>query len=149
MAGAPGIGWGLNEEYVYDDQGRLLNASLLDYRMPTCLDLPMIETVLVEVARSRASIRGARGRRDADRAAPAALANAIYRAVGCVCMSCRCRRPDPGSHPGKREQIMAMVWVPGLLREMTGGLERVEVPGESVGEVIDALDAKYPVLKRD
>jgi xanthine dehydrogenase molybdenum-binding subunit len=47
---AQGVGWALNEEYVYDDKGRLLNASLLDYRMPTALDLPMIDTVLVEVA---------------------------------------------------------------------------------------------------
>jgi CO/xanthine dehydrogenase Mo-binding subunit len=46
---AQGAGWALNEEYVYDEKGRLLNASLLDYRVPTCLDLPLIETVLVEV----------------------------------------------------------------------------------------------------
>ncbi|MXZ42842.1 MAG: xanthine dehydrogenase family protein molybdopterin-binding subunit [Caldilineaceae bacterium SB0666_bin_21] len=46
---AQGIGWALNEEYIYSEDGRLLNASLLDYRMPTALDLPMIETVLVEV----------------------------------------------------------------------------------------------------
>ena len=32
---AQGIGWGLNEEYVYDEKGRLMNASFLDYRMPT------------------------------------------------------------------------------------------------------------------
>ena len=44
-----GIGWALNEEYVYDERGRLPNASLLDYRMPTALDLPMIDTVLIEV----------------------------------------------------------------------------------------------------
>lgn len=42
---------------------------------------------------------------------------------------------------------MATVWVPGLLRDMTGGLDRVEVPGETVGEIIDALDAKYPGMK--
>jgi CO/xanthine dehydrogenase Mo-binding subunit len=47
---AQGIGWALNEEYVYDLDGRLRNFGLLDYRMPTCLDLPMIETVIVEVA---------------------------------------------------------------------------------------------------
>src|SRR5579863_8202490 len=46
---AQGIGWALNEEYVYDDKGILRNFGLLDYRMPTCLDLPEIETVLVEV----------------------------------------------------------------------------------------------------
>ena len=46
---AQGIGMALTEEYYYDDDGRLQNASLLDYRMPTALDLPMIDTVLVEV----------------------------------------------------------------------------------------------------
>src|SRR5207248_8460769 len=44
-----GIGWALNEEYVYNEQGVMTNASFLDYRMPTALDLPMIDTVLVEV----------------------------------------------------------------------------------------------------
>ena len=46
---AQGIGWALNEEYVYDAEGHMLNASFLDYRMPTALDLPMIDAVLVEV----------------------------------------------------------------------------------------------------
>ena len=45
-----GIGWALNEEYFFNDQGQMLNASFLDYRMPTALDLPMIDTVIVEVA---------------------------------------------------------------------------------------------------
>ena len=45
-----GIGWALNEEYFFNDQGRMMNASFLDYRMPTSLDLPMIDTVIVEVA---------------------------------------------------------------------------------------------------
>jgi CO/xanthine dehydrogenase Mo-binding subunit len=62
-----GIGWALNEEYLYDDQGRLLNASLLDYRMPVTLDLPMIDTILVEVP---------------NLPPPAAIANAMYRAIG-------------------------------------------------------------------
>ena len=44
-----GIGWALNEEYYMDSDGRLANSSLLDYRMPTSLDLPMIDTVIVEV----------------------------------------------------------------------------------------------------
>ena len=46
---AQGIGMALNEEYFYDDEGHLLNSSLLDYRTPTALDLPMIETILAEV----------------------------------------------------------------------------------------------------
>jgi CO/xanthine dehydrogenase Mo-binding subunit len=77
-----GIGWGLNEEYVYDDSGRLLNASLLDYRMPTALDLPMIEAVLVEVP-NPGHPYGVRGVGEVPIVPPpAAIANAIYRAVG-------------------------------------------------------------------
>ena len=47
---AQGIGWALNEEYFFDTEGRMQNSSFLDYRMPTSLDLPMISTVIVEVA---------------------------------------------------------------------------------------------------
>ncbi len=46
---AQGIGWALNEEYIYDDDGRLSNAGFLDYRIPVASDLPNIETVVVEV----------------------------------------------------------------------------------------------------
>jgi len=46
---AQGLGWALNEEYVYDAEGTLLNAGFLDYRMPIALDLPMIDTIIVEV----------------------------------------------------------------------------------------------------
>ena len=45
-----GIGWALNEEYYMNANGSMDNSSLLDYRMPTSLDLPMIDTVIVEVA---------------------------------------------------------------------------------------------------
>ena len=77
-----GIGWGLNEEYVYDDEGHLVNASFLDYRMPTCLDVPMIDTVLIEVP-NPGHPYGVRGVGEVPIVPPpAALANAIYRAVG-------------------------------------------------------------------
>ncbi|MXZ03821.1 MAG: xanthine dehydrogenase family protein molybdopterin-binding subunit [Chloroflexi bacterium] len=46
---AQGIGWALNEEYYMSDDGVMSNSSYLDYRMPTSLDLPNIETVIVEV----------------------------------------------------------------------------------------------------
>ena len=45
---AQGIGWALNEEYFINEDGKMLNSSYLDYRMPTSLDLPMIDTILVE-----------------------------------------------------------------------------------------------------
>src|ERR1700761_3887701 len=44
-----GIGWALNEEYIYNKEGKVDNAGFLDYRMPVCSDLPMIDTVMVEV----------------------------------------------------------------------------------------------------
>jgi len=79
---AQGIGWALNEEYFYDRQGRLANASLLDYRLPTCLDLPMIDTVIVEVPNPGHPF-GVRGVGEVPIIPPpAAIANAIYQAVG-------------------------------------------------------------------
>jgi CO/xanthine dehydrogenase Mo-binding subunit len=77
-----GIGWALNEEYFYDKDGHLLNSSLLDYRMPTALDLPMIDCVLVEVANPNHPF-GVRGVGEVPIVPPgAAVANAIYNAVG-------------------------------------------------------------------
>jgi CO/xanthine dehydrogenase Mo-binding subunit len=77
-----GIGWALNEEYIYNDQGIMTNASFLDYRMPTCLDLPMIDTVIVEVP-NPGHPYGVRGVGEVPIVPPpAAIANAIYRAVG-------------------------------------------------------------------
>ncbi len=77
-----GLGWALNEEYFYDDKGTLRNTGFLDYRMPTCLDLPMIETVVVEEANPGHPL-GVRGVGEVSIVPPvAAVANAIYRAVG-------------------------------------------------------------------
>jgi CO/xanthine dehydrogenase Mo-binding subunit len=79
---AQGIGWALNEEYFYDDQGHLANASFLDYRIPTALDLPMIDTVLVE-APNPGHPFGVRGVGEAPiLPPPGAIANALYRALG-------------------------------------------------------------------
>jgi xanthine dehydrogenase molybdenum-binding subunit len=77
-----GIGWALNEEYVYDKDGRLLNSSFLDYRMPTALDVPPIETVIVEVPNPGHPF-GVRGVGEIVIVPPlAALANAIAHATG-------------------------------------------------------------------
>ena len=46
---AQGVGMALTEEYVFDDSGSMSNPTLLDYRMPTALDVPMLETLLIEV----------------------------------------------------------------------------------------------------
>lgn len=77
-----GIGWALNEEYYYDENGRLLNSSYLDYRMPTALDVPMIDTVLVEVP-NPGHPYGVRGVGEVPIVPPlAAIANAIAEATG-------------------------------------------------------------------
>ena len=77
-----GIGWALNEEYYMSDDGAMLNASLLDYRMPVALDLPMIEPVMLEVP-NPAHPYGVKGVGEANIVPPlAAIANAIYDAVG-------------------------------------------------------------------
>lgn len=77
-----GIGWALNEEYMFDDKDRMLNANYLDYRMPTALDVPMIETIIVEVP-NPAHPYGVRGVGETPIVAPpAAIANAVYAATG-------------------------------------------------------------------
>lgn len=77
-----GIGWGMNEEYFMTEDGVMANSSLLDYRMPTALDLPMIDTCIIEVANPGHPF-GVRGVGEASIVPPpAALANAIHRATG-------------------------------------------------------------------
>jgi CO/xanthine dehydrogenase Mo-binding subunit len=79
---AQGIGWALSEEYFINDDGVMENASFLDYRMPTSLDLPMIDTVIVEVANPGHPF-GVRGVGEVPIVPPlAAMANAIYDAIG-------------------------------------------------------------------
>ena len=77
-----GIGWALNEEYYFDDDGRMANSSFLDYRMPISLDLPMIDTEIVEVPNPGHPF-GVRGTGEIPIVPPmAAIANAIHNAVG-------------------------------------------------------------------
>jgi xanthine dehydrogenase molybdenum-binding subunit len=79
---AQGIGWALNEEYYMSRDGGMMNSSLLDYRMPTALDLPMIDTVIVEVPNPGHPF-GVRGVGEANIVPPpGAIANAIHRAAG-------------------------------------------------------------------
>jgi sulfur-carrier protein len=42
---------------------------------------------------------------------------------------------------------MPVVWIPALLRDLTGGEDQVTVPGETVGQVIDLLETRYPGIK--
>ena len=77
-----GIGWALNEEYVRDENGAMLNTGFLDYRVPTMLDAPMIETILVEVPHPDHPY-GVRGVGEVPIVPPmGAVHNAIHRAIG-------------------------------------------------------------------
>jgi CO/xanthine dehydrogenase Mo-binding subunit len=79
---AQGVGWALNEEYVYDKDGRLENPGFLDYRVPVASDMPMIDTILIEVPNPRHPF-GARGVGEVPIVPPmAAVANAIADATG-------------------------------------------------------------------
>ncbi|KUJ76274.1 oxidoreductase [Ruegeria marisrubri] len=79
---AQGIGWALNEEYIYGEDGRLQNAVFLDYRIPVASDLPMIDTVIVEVPNPGHPF-GVRGVGETGIVPPlAAIANAVSNAAG-------------------------------------------------------------------
>ena len=79
---AQGIGWALNEGYYYNEQGVMENAGFLDYRMPVALDLPMIDTVVVEVPNPKHPY-GVRGVGENAIVAPlATVANAVADATG-------------------------------------------------------------------
>jgi CO/xanthine dehydrogenase Mo-binding subunit len=79
---AQGVGWALSEEYIYDKDGRLENPGFLDYRVPVASDMPMIDTVIVEVPNPRHPF-GARGCGEVPIVPPmAAVANAIADATG-------------------------------------------------------------------
>ena len=77
-----GIGWALNEEYIYNENGELQNTGFLDYRMPVASDVPMIDTVIIEVPNPNHPY-GVRGVGEPPLvSAPAAVANAVENAIG-------------------------------------------------------------------
>ncbi len=79
---AQGIGWALNEEYIYTRDGKVDNPGFLDYRMPVCSDLPMIDCVLVEVPNPKHP-QGVKGVGEVPLVPVlSAVANAIHNAVG-------------------------------------------------------------------
>ncbi|MBI2316615.1 MAG: xanthine dehydrogenase family protein molybdopterin-binding subunit, partial [Betaproteobacteria bacterium] len=77
-----GIGWALNEEYVYGKDGRLQNPGFLDYRVPVASDVPFVDAVIVEVPNPNHPY-GVRGCGEVSIIAPmAAIANAVESAIG-------------------------------------------------------------------
>ena len=112
---AQGIGWALNEEYIYDKNGQMDNPGFLDYRVPVASDLPMIEAIMVEVPNPRHPF-GARGVGEVPIVPPmAAVANAIRDATGL-----RMRGPADvaaeaarGAGAGERRRLMPKVVISG------------------------------------
>jgi CO/xanthine dehydrogenase Mo-binding subunit len=88
------IGWALNEEYYYGEDGRMQNASFLDYRMPVASDVPMIGTQIVEVPnpRHRYGLRGVGEVPVMPPWRPSPTRSALPSASGRN--RCRCRRPS-------------------------------------------------------
>ena len=79
---AQGIGWALNEEYIYNKQGKVDNPGFLDYRMPVCSDLPMLDTIMVEVPNPKHP-QGVKGVGEVPLVpVMAAVANAVHSALG-------------------------------------------------------------------
>ncbi|MBS9716052.1 xanthine dehydrogenase family protein molybdopterin-binding subunit [Pseudohalocynthiibacter aestuariivivens] len=77
-----GIGWALNEEYIYGEDGRLQNPGFLDYRIPVASDLPPIDTVILEIP-NPGHPYGVRGVGETSIVPPlAAISNAVSRATG-------------------------------------------------------------------
>ncbi len=81
-AAAQGIGWALNEEYIYGEDGCLQNPGFLDYRVPVCSDLPYIDTEIMEIPNPTHPY-GVRGVGETSIVPPlAAIGNAVSNAVG-------------------------------------------------------------------
>ena len=79
---AQGIGWALNEEYIYDKDGKVDNPGFLDYRMPVCSDLPMLDNMIIEVPNPKHP-QGVRGVGEVPLVPSlAAIRNAVYDALG-------------------------------------------------------------------
>jgi len=77
-----GIGWALNEEYIYNKDGKVDNATFLDYRMPVCSDLPMLDCIMVEVPNPKHP-QGIKGVGEVPLIpVMSAVANAIHNALG-------------------------------------------------------------------
>ena len=88
-----GIGWALNEEYIYDDNGIMENAGFLDYRIPLASDLPSIDTIIVEVPNSFHPF-GVRGVGETGIVPPlAAVGSAVSDAIGLPVSALPCSPP--------------------------------------------------------
>jgi hypothetical protein len=146
---AQGLGWALNEEYIYNADGVMENAGFLDYRMPVASDLPMIDTQIIEVP-NPSHPYGVRGVGETPIVAPlAAAANAVHDAIGMRIHDLplsppRCWRPWTPPAAEITRAAMARVVFPSHLLAVTGGERELDVPARNVRELLEALEQRFP-----
>ena len=144
---AQGIGWALNEEYIYDADGVMENAGFLDYRVPVASDLPMIDTQIIEVPNPTHPY-GVRGVGETPIVAPlATVANAVRDATGLRIGELPLSPPRvleaPDAAAGQSAPL-ARVFIPDHLASVTGGVREVEVIATTYRELVQKLDELYP-----
>ncbi len=77
-----GIGFGLTEEFLVDESGKPLNPNFTDYKVPTAVDMPNIEVILVETDETSGPFGAKSVGESAMVSTAPAIANAIRHATG-------------------------------------------------------------------
>ena len=145
---AQGIGWALNEEYVYGEDGCLQNPGFLDYRVPVCSDLPMIGTQILEIPNPNHPY-GVRGVGETSIVPPlAAVANAVSNAVGVRMTHIPMSPPRilAALEAAPAAPLMVEVTLWGALGTAAGGKEKLEVEAKDIRELFRKLAEQHPAL---
>ena len=142
---AQGIGWALNEEYIYNDDGIMENAGFLDYRIPVASDLPMIDTHIVEVP-NPSHPYGVRGVGETPIVAPlAVVGNAVARALGkrnqrTAALAANVFWP-PSTADGT---ALAKIEFPDMVLVATKGTRECEIVAANFRELLLKLEERFP-----
>ena len=140
-----GIGWALNEEYIYGDDGRLQNPGFLDYRIPVCSDLPFIDTKILEVPNPLHPY-GIRGVGETSIVPPlAAVGNAIANATGVRMTHAPMSPPECWQLSMKGHMRVSLS---STLQLADGPGRTVEVQAETIAEVMASLTDRYPSFQQ-
>ena len=145
-----GIGWALNEEYIYDADGRMSNPGFLDYRVPVASDVPMIEPIVVEVPNPNHPY-GVKGVGEVSLCPPmAAIANAVAdcdRPAAAGAADVAAEGPRSARSPRRSGAVtVRVVLSTGTSLARTGGEKEFEVDARNLRGVIKAMDARFPGL---
>ena len=150
---AQGIGWALNEEYIYGADGKLQNAGFLDYRMPVASDLPMIDTIIVEVPNPRHPY-GVRGVGETPIVPPHGghrqrhgrrHRRPLHRAADVAAQGAEGAQGARGRNEGLSTRMPRVVLV-GNLAQLTGGVAEFQLSATSVKQLFQQLAELHPAL---